>query len=213
MTIQAFMYSSKLVRVSFQLLQDSAFDLNSFLARKLGERIGRITNTHFTTGDGTAKPNGVVTASTQGKVGATGQTTSVKYEDLVDLEHSVDPAYRNGAEWTMHDNTLGAIKKLVDSQGRPLFVPGIAANAPDTILGYSFVSNNDVAQMAANAKSILFGNFSKYLIRDISGFQMLRLVERYAEFFQVGFIGYSRHDGDLIDAGTNPIKHYANSAT
>lgn len=211
--IDAYMYSSKLVRVSFQLLEDRAFNLEAFLARNLGERIGRIVNQRLTTGTGSSQPNGIVTASVLGKTGTTGQTTSVTYADLVDLEHSVDPAYRMRAKWMMHDSSLKVVKKLLDSQNRPLWMPGISVGAPDTLLGYRYVINQDMAAMAANAKSILFGALDKYLVRRVHGIGLLRLQERYAEALQVGFIAYQRFDGDLIDAGTNPVKYYANSAT
>lgn len=212
-TLDAYVYTSKIIRVSFQLLQDSAFNLEDFLRRKFAERLGRITNAHYTTGTGTAQPNGVVTASTLGKTGATGQTTSVTYNDLVDLKHSVDPAYRQDAEFMFNDSTLKAIKKLKDVDNRPLWAPGIAVREPDTIDGDRYVINQDVAVMAANAKSILYGDFSTYWIRDVQDMTVLRLVERYADFLQVGFLAFQRTDGELIDAGTNPIKHYANSAT
>lgn len=211
--LQAFMYSSKQVRVSLQLLQDSAVDVGGLLARLLGTRIGRITNTHFTVGTGTGQPNGVVVASTQGRVGATGQTTSIIYADLVELFHSVDPGYRDNAQWMMNDASLAKIKQIEDTAGHLIWQPSLVAGAPDLILGKGFVVNNDVVVMAANAKSVLFGDFSKYWIRDVQGMILFRLVERYAEFLQVGFLAFSRHDGDLIDAGTAPIKHYANSAT
>jgi HK97 family phage major capsid protein len=209
----AYMYTSKLVRVSLQLLQDSAFDLESWLARKLGERIGRATNNHFTVGTGTAQPNGVVTAASEGKVGDTGQTTSVTYGDLVDLFHAVDRDYRQNGEWMMHDSSLKALKKLEDNDGRPLWQPGLAVREPDTILGKPYIVNNDVPVMGVDAKSILFGDFSLYKIRDVLGVQVLRLQERYADFLQVGFLAFSRHDGDLLDAGTAPIKYYQNSST
>lgn len=209
----AYMYSSKIVRVSLQLLQDSAFNVEDLLARLLAERIARITNEHFTTGSGSGQPKGIVTASTQGVQGATGQTTSVTFEDLVDLEHSVDPAYRRGAKWMMHDSTLKVIKKLKDGDSRPLFLPGLALREPDTILGYPFIVNQDMPTMAASAKSILFGDLSKYYIRDVKGVVVLRLSERYADYLQVGFLAFSRHDGNLLDAGAHPVKHYANSAS
>ena len=211
----AYMYSSKLVRVSRQLMQDSAFDLGSWLAMKLGERIGRITNQHFTTGTGTAQPSGIITGAASGKVGTTGQTTSIIYDDLVDLIHSVDPAYRGSAELMFNDSTLAVIKKLKDGNGLPLFVPNVGSggDVTSTILGYNYVINQDMADMAANAKSVLFGDMSKFMIRDVLGIQMARLEERYAENLQVGFVAHSRHDSVLLDAGSAPIKYYANSAT
>lgn len=212
---KAWKYSTKIVRVSIELLQDTAFDIEALLSSLFAERIARITNTHFTTGDNVSKPQGVVTAASVGKTGATGQTTSVTYDDLVDLEHSIDPAIRRrpGVRWMFHDTTLRSIKKLKDSQNRPLYLPGLVTGTPDTILGYPFTVNQDVAPMAANARSILFGDFRAYVIRDVRELTVLRLVERYADFGQVGFIGFSRHDGRLLDPGTDPVKVYQNSAT
>lgn len=212
---KAYKYTSKIIRVSQELLQDSAFNISEFLARKFAERIGRITNTHFTTGTGTAQPQGVVTASSVGKTGATGQTTSVIYDDLVDMEHSIDPAYRvqPGVGWMMHDSSLKVIKKLKDTQNRPLWQPGLVARQADTILGYPFFINQDVAVMAASAKSILFGALKKYMIRRVREITVIRLVERYAEFYQVGYLAFARMDGRMLDAGTDPVKNYTNSAT
>jgi HK97 family phage major capsid protein len=216
-TVKAYMYTSKLVLVSLQLLQDGAFDMSSFLAQALADRLGRAENAHFTTGTGTAQPNGIVTASASGKVGLTGQTLIVIFDDLVDLIHSVDPAYRaQSAKFMMNDASLKIVRKLKDSQNRPIFLPGydgLAGPMADTLLGYPVIINQDMAVMAANAKSILFGNLKKYVIRQVLGVQLLQLRERYADFLQVGFFGFQRVDGNLIDAGTNPVKYYQNSAT
>jgi HK97 family phage major capsid protein len=215
--LKAYKYSSKLVLVSMELLQDSFFDVGEILRDLLAERIGRITNTHFTTGTGTGQPQGVVTGSTLGKAGIAGQTTAVIYDDLVDLEHSVDPLYRPGSSYMMADSSLKVIKKLKDTAGRPIWQPGLSASLQagqesfNSINGYPYQINQDMAVMAANAKSILFGNFSKYVVRDVREFTLLRLQERYAEFGQVGFLAFTRCDGRYIN--TAAIKHYANSAT
>ncbi len=214
LTLDAYLYSSKRVKVSWQLLQDTAIDIENWLGARLGERLGRIQNTHFTVGTGSAQPNGIVTASTQGAVGTTGQTTSITWEDLVDLYHSVDAAYRSNAKWMMNDLSVAKIKKLKDvTNERPLWSPNLREGEPELLLGKPIVTNNDVVVMAANAKSVLFGDFRKYLIRDVKGITVLRLAERFAEFGQVAFLAFLRTDGDLLDAGTNPVKHYANSAT
>ncbi len=212
-SLDAYMYTSKLVRVSLQLLQDSAINLQSLLASLLGERIARIVNEHCTIGTGTDQPDGIVTASTLGKTGAAGQVDSVTTDDLVDLEHSIDPAYRRGAKWMFADSTLKVLKKLKDADGRFLWLPGLATREPDTILSYPFTVNQDVPAMAAGAKSILFGALHKYIIRDVLGIHMMRLNERYADYLQVGFMAFSRHDGELLDAGAHPVKHYANAAS
>lgn len=213
-TLGAYTYTSKLVLVSNQLLQDGAFDLNTYLAGKLGERIARAINTHFTTGDGSSKPTGAVTASTLGKTGASGQTTSILFDDLIDLMHSVDPAYRGNARYMMADSTLQAIKKLKDSNGMYLWQPAQPQSGDqDRINGKPYTINQDMAAMAAGAKSVLFGDFSKYFIRQVTGTQVLRLVERYADFNQTGFLAFQRWDGNLIDAGMHPVKAYQNAAS
>lgn len=212
LVLDSYKFSSKYVLISVELLQDSVINMAEFLGSALGERIGRISNLYFTTGSGTGQPNGIVTAATSGKVGLTGQTLSVIYADLVDLEHSVDPAYRNGAKWMFHDSTLKALKKMVDGQQRPLWSAGLSVHEPDTILGYPYVINQDMPVMAANAKSILFGDLSKYLIRDVAAIELMRLDELFALYGQVAFLAFARMDGDLLDAGTHPVKQYLNSA-
>src|SRR5581483_9599571 len=168
-TMNAYTYTSKLVLVSNQLLQDSAFNLDGFLSQKLGIRLARIVNTHTTTGNGANKPNGVVTASTLGYTAggstSSGSTTSLAYDDSVELEHSVDPAYRKNARFMFADTTLKAIKKLKDGIGRPLWRAGLAEKEPDTIDSYPYVINQDMAAMAASAKPVLFGDFQNYFIR------------------------------------------------
>lgn len=217
-TLGAYVYTSKLVRVSLQLLQDSAFNLEEWLPRKLGERIGRATNAHFTTGTGTGQPDGVVTSATAGKTGATGQTVTVIYNDLVDLVHSIDPAYRNArSRFMAHDLSFAVIRKIRDDSGgsglgRPIWEPSIQVGEPGSLLGYPLVANNDMPVMAASAKSILFGDFrAYYVIREVLGIQQLRLEERYADFLQVGFLAFMRTDGTAQD--TNAVKAYVNSAT
>ncbi|MDR7230626.1 HK97 family phage major capsid protein [Caulobacter sp. BE264] len=212
--IDAYKYGSKVVTIPIELLQDGRVDIEAYVNRALAERIARITNRHFTVGDGTNKPRGAAVAAAQGKVGATGQTAAVTYDDFVDLEHSVDPAYRRNGSWMFHDQTLKVVKKLKDSQGRPLWRPGVTGGDPDDILNYRYTINQHMPQMAANAKSILFGDFKKYLIRDVMAVTLFRFADsKYMEKGQVGFLAWSRHDGDLIDASNESIKHYANSAT
>jgi len=210
LVLDAWKYTSKAVLVSTELMQDNSVNLPQLLGRLLGERLGRITNTHFTTGTGTGQPNGIANAATYTQA-ATGNTTSITLTNLIALYHSLDPAYRDNAKWMMNDNSLSKIKLLTDSQGRPLWLPGLVDRAPDTILGSPYVINQDMASMTISAKSVLFGDFSKYWIRDVRDVTLLRLDERYAEFLQVAFLAFMRTDGDLLDAGTHPVKGYQNS--
>lgn len=212
--LDAYMYTSKLVRVSLQLLNDNAFDLESWLARTLGARIGRIQNRHFTVGTGTGEPDGIVTSAAVGKQGAVGSTLTVSYDDLIDLIDSIDPAYveAGNARFMMSQAARKAIRKLKDSQNRPLWEPSVQAGVPDQLLGYGLTLNNYVPAPAASAKSILFGDIREaYVIRDVSDFALMRLAERYADFLQVGFIGFQRSDGTLQN--TAAVKTYQHSAT
>ena len=214
-TLKSYVYTSKLVRVSFQMLQDAFFDVEGWLARALATRVARAVNAQFTTGTGTNQPEGVVTGAQSYGTTATGNATGVTYDNLVNLIHSVDPAYRDNAEWMFNDSTLRAIKQIKDSQNRPLWQQDMALGERPTILGYPYVINQDVAVMAANAKSILFGDFSYYLIREVQDLRVLRLDERYADYLQAGFLAFVRTDGLLANAGgtNSPIKYYSNSAT
>jgi HK97 family phage major capsid protein len=219
LVLDAYKYTSKYILVSVELLQDSSINVAQFLGSALATRIGRITNDHFSTGTGSSQPNGIVTASGLGKTGASGQTATIIYDDFVDLEHSVDPAYRAGARFMMSDAMLKVVKKIKiaqfsgDTAGVPLWMPGLVAGQPDTILGYPFTINQSMASPTASAKTVVFGDLSKYLIRDVRDITLLRLDERFAEYHQVAFLAFSRHDGDLLDAGTDPVKHYIQAAS
>lgn len=205
-TFNAFKYTSKLVRVSIELLQDTAFNLVTVLGRMLGERIGRITNTHFTTGDASSKPNGIVTAAGVGVTAASG--TAITSDELIDLFHSVDPAYRGpGSGWMMADGVAKLIRKLKDGNSQYLWQPGLTIGMPDVMLGAPVTINQDMDQVpAVNDLVVIFGQLNKYIIRDVANMRLRRLVERYADNDQEGFVAFSRHDGDLLDAGTDPVK-------
>lgn len=206
LTLKSYTFSTNMVNVSNQLLQDSSIDIEAYLRKAFVTRIGRIQNTKFTVGagSGSSEPLGISAAVTTGPNTAT--TLIVTYDDLVELEHSVDPAYRTGAKFMLADAVLKQIKKLKDSQGHPLWVPGMATNAPDTILGYEYVINQDMPSVASGHNLALFGALDSYLIRDVKELAIARLSERYAEFYQTAFIGFARADGNLIDAGTHPVK-------
>jgi HK97 family phage major capsid protein len=218
-TLDVYKYSSKKIAVPFELIQDSMFDIEGYINALLTVRIGRITAKRFTTGTGSSQPRGIVIGASSGKVGTTGQTTTVIYDDLVDLEHSVDPVYRNGPRvgYMMHDSSLKAIRKIKDTDGRPIFVPGYEqgnpGGAPDRLLGRPIYISQEMATMAASAKSILFGDFSKYLIREVMDLTLFRMTDSaFTLLGQVGFVAFNRQGGNLIDVG-GAVKYYQNSAT
>lgn len=217
-SLATYKFSSKVLAIPVELLLDSAVDLVAFINQRLATRLGRTTNTYFTTGTGSSQPKGVVTAAGAGKVGASGQTGTVIYDDLVALLHSVDPAYRNPVccRWMMNDDSVRVIRQLKDSYGRPLFAPedsGLADDFQGRMLGYDIVTNQQMATMAASAKSILFGDFSKYIIRDVMWAAFHRFEDSaYAQNGQVGFLMFTRHGGNFVDVG-NSLKYYQNAAS
>jgi HK97 family phage major capsid protein len=211
-TLGGYTYTSKMILVSLQLLQDETINVESLISRSLANRIGRIWNQHFTTGTGSSQPLGIVTNCVVGKQGATGQTTSVTLDDLIDVQHSVDPSYRTNTKWMLSDATLKPLRKLKDQYGRYLWEPSVTAGVPDQLLSRPYVINQDMPAMAANAKSILYGNFEEaYVIRIIRDVQLLRFNERFGDYLQVGFTAFARADGTLQNASA--VRAYQNSAT
>lgn len=204
--LRAHKFSSKLILVPNELLTDSAFDMVQFLGSVIGERIGRKQNTDFTTAAG-ASPQGIVTGATLGKT--TSGATAITFSEVIDLIHSVDPAYRAlGCGFMFHDNVALYLRKLVDGNGVYLWQPSVQVGIPDRISGYPFTINQDMASaVTTGLKTMLFGQLSKYKIRDVQSVRIRRLTERYAEYDQEGFVGFLRSDGALLDAGTHPVKY------
>ena len=203
---KAYKFSSKMIKVPTELLEDSAFNLVSELGRMMGERLGRITNTRCTTGTGAATCKGLVTAATLGKT--TASATAITPAEILALIHSVDPAYRISARFMFHDNVLLYLRQLVDSLGRPIWQASMEGGEPDRLYGYPYTVNQDMASSVASTyKTILFGQLNKYKIRQVRDMRVRRLDERYAEYDQVAFISYLRQDGNLLDAGTAPVKY------
>jgi len=229
-TFNAYIGSSDLILIPLALMQDAYFDLDALVARLLGTRLGRLYNWKCTVGSGTNEPTGIVTAAVAAgnvlTLGA-GNTASISYNNIVDLEHSVDPAYRfnPGTYFMFSDAELKLLKKLVDGNNRPLWQPGLTASfregsevdllaAKPTILDHPFIINQDMATPAANAYSALFGDANTFKVREVvGGTTVLRLTERYADYLQVGFTAFQRFDSNLIDAGTHPIAVLQQSAT
>lgn len=215
--VNPYKYSSKKIALPIELIQDSAIDVVQFVINRLATRLARITNQHYTNGSGSSQPYGIVNRASSGKVGTTGQTTSVIYDDLADLYYAVNSAYRSRASWSLADSSLKVLRKIKDTTGRPIFTPGyeagITQGAPDLLMGKPITVNDDVPAMAANAKSIIFGDHNLYTIRDVAGSYSIRRFDdsAFALNGQVGFCGWMRTGGNLLD--TAAVKYYQNSAT
>ncbi|HEX4610450.1 MAG TPA: phage major capsid protein [Urbifossiella sp.] len=202
----AYKYTSDLVLIPSELLDDSAFALAEEMGPMLGERIGRAQEDDFTNGSGAAMPVGIVAAAAAGKTAA--NSTTLTGDDVIDLIHSVDPAYRRDPSFRLmfHDQVLAVIRKLKDSTGRYLFEEG-QNGAPSKIKGVEYVINmNMPSAIASGVRSMVAGAFKKYKVRDVKRVRFLRLDERYADNDQVGFVAFMRSDGKILNAGTGPIK-------
>jgi HK97 family phage major capsid protein len=208
---KAFKIYPKIVLVPVELLQDSYFDLPSWLANKFGERIGRFLTETFTTGNNSEAPQGIVTGAYNSSVAPS--ATAITRNNIVDLKFSVDPAYRKNGKFMFNDSTLKYIMKIVDEDSRPLYQPSAIVGQADTIEGHPFVINNEMASIGASAKSMLFGDLSKYMVRVVKPFTMVTFAEKYMDYFQQGYTAFGRWDGRIVDAGTHPIKYMVHNAT
>jgi HK97 family phage major capsid protein len=200
--LDAFNYTSGLIQVPKQLLQDEGVNFSSFLASKLGERLGRALNNATTRGNGSSQPQGFEDAATQGVLSAS--ATAITATELIELEHSVDRAYRQStsAGFMLHDSVLQEIKKLTvgDADDRPIWLPSYRDGEPDRLLGYRYGVNNDLdSSLAADARSVFFGDWSAHKIRIVNDMELLRLDERFAEKYQIGWVGFMRFDSELMD--------------
>lgn len=210
----AFMYSSGIIPIAFELLQDNDYDVEGRVIMAAGERIGRITNDHLTNGNGTTQPQGIMTGSTNSGLTIVSNTLTV--DALIDLEHSIDRAYRQGPKvgWMFSDGTIAELKKLSlgnTTAGYPLWVPSLKVGEPDTILGYKYWVNNEMDNMSgAGKKPVLFGDFSKYGIRQVRGISLRRTTERYWERRVIAYNAIARYDAKVEDA--NALKYLTVSA-
>lgn len=188
-----------MIKVSEELLNDSVFDLQSYISREFARRIGAKEEEAFFTGNGTGKPLGVLAATGGAETGVTAaSSTAVTADELMDLYYSLKSPYRKKSVWVLNDSTIKAIRKLKDSNGQYLWQPSLTAGTPDTILGRPVKTSAYMPAIAAGAKTIAFGDFSYYWIADRQGRSFKRLNELFAATGQVGFLASQRVDGKLI---------------
>lgn len=201
--LNAYMFDTEFVRWSIELSQDSIFNWEELLGSLLGERLGRRANTELTTGDGTGDPNGIVTASTLGKTAAA--VAAITADELIDLQHSVDPAYRASPKcrFMFADQTFKIIRKLKDGQGQYLWDPGISGSPGPSLLGMPYSINQAMPAATTGLKSVLFGDFGKYYVRKVGSPIIGVMRERF--WPDLGIAGLIRFDGELGDAAA--VKH------
>lgn len=204
MTLGAFAYDTEWVQISMEIMQDSAIDIEQFIGELLGERLARRVNSELTVGDGTGDPLGIVAASAAGKTSAS-QTAFIA-DELIDLLHSVDPAYRASpkARWQFNDTTLSQIRKLKDGNGQYIWSMGdIRTGEPGRLLGYNYSVNQAMVNAATGTKPVIFGDHSKYYVRKVGA--PVVGVRREYYWPNIGLAGIVRLDGDLIQ--TSAVRH------
>ncbi len=185
-----------MIKVSEELLNDSVFDIQSYLASEFARRIGNAEEEAFINGNGTGKPTGVLGTAEVGVTAA--GATAITADEIIDLFHSLAVPYRGKAVWLLNDTTVQYLRKLKDGNGQYLWQPGLVAGAPDTILGRPVKVSRYMPAIAAGNKTIAFGDFNYYWIADRQGRSFRRLDELFAVNGQVGFRGSERVDGKLI---------------
>ena len=196
--------SSDYMLISRELIQDSAFNIEEYINGLIADRIGRLSNTAYTVGTGSSQPTGVVTSAGLG--GTTDVTVVIDFDDCLNLKHSVDRAYRNNGKFMFNDNVLKALKKAsIASANQSLWQPGIVGGAPATIDGDEYVVNNDMADVAIDSHSICYGDFSKFVIRDVTGIEVLRSDQLNILKNLITYVGFMRTDSALVD--TSAVKY------
>ena len=199
-TLQAYKYGA-LIQVSSELLQDTGVDLLGYLARSFGQALANVSGADFILGTGTSEPQGVITAGSVGVTGGTPAADGPSYNDLVDMQHSVIEGYRRAGWWVMRDATIAKIRKLKDTQNRPLWQPGLVGGQPNMILDRPYVADPNVPAVGSNATSVAFGDFSRhYYIRDVGGVRFERSDDFAFSTDLVTFRAILRADGKIIDA-------------
>lgn len=202
--LDAYVDATPWVKISFELMQDSAFDIEGFLAEALGERLGRRANNKLTVGTGVGQANGIVTASSLGKT--TASATAITADEMMEFQHSVNAAYRRSpkARWMFADTTLLALRKLKDGQGNYLWQMGdVRIGAPAMLLDKPYSINDDVPAIATGARAVIFGDLGRYWVRKVGSPLIGTVRERF--WPKVGLAGLVRYDGELVDSAA--VKH------
>lgn len=188
-----------LIKVSEELLNDSVFNLESYISKEFARRIGSKEEEAFFNGDGTGKPVGIFAKTGGAEIGVTAASaTAITADELIDLYYSLKAPYRKNAVWVLNDSTVKAIRKLKDNNGNYLWQPALTAGTPDTILGRPVLTSSYVPEIKAGAKTVAFGDFKYYWIADRAGRNFKKLTELYAATGQVGFVATQRVDGKLV---------------
>ena len=187
-----------MIKVSDELLNDSVFNIEQYISKEFGRRIGAKEEEAFFVGDGQGKPIGLFNTTGGAETGVTAATVSITFDDVMDLYYSLRAPYRNKASWLLNDSTVKAIRKLKDGNGNYIWQPSVREGEPDRILNRPYRTSIYVPELAEGKRVMAFGDYSYYWIADRQGRSFKRLNELYAATGQVGFLACERVDGKLI---------------
>lgn len=186
------------IKISEELLNDSVFDLPSYIAKEFARRIGAKEEEAFFIGDGKGKPTGIFNATGGAEDGTSTTGASITFDDVMELFYSLRSPYRKKAVWVLNDSTVKALRKLKDNTGNYIWNPSVQVGVPDTILNRPYKTSSYVPEIKAGNKCMAFGDFSYYWVADRQGRSFKRLNEIFAMTGQVGFLASQRLDGKLI---------------
>lgn len=187
---------STIIKVSEELLNDSAFNLENYISQEFVRRMAAAEEEAFINGNGTGKPTGLLTTGETGVTSAS--ATAITADEIIDLYHSLRTPYRKNATFITNDSTIKAIRKLKDTNGQYLWQPGLQAGQPDTILNRPIKTSAYMPEIGKSNKILLFGDISYYWIADRQGRSFQRLNELFAKNGQVGFRVFQRLDAKLL---------------
>lgn len=202
-TLSAYKGTTDMLKVSWESMRDADVDLVALLGRAFGQRLGRLVNTTCTTGDGSAKATGVTVGAAAGVTAAS--ATAITFDELIDLEHSVDPAHRVNSTFMVNDSTVKILRKLQDADNQYIWQRSLVAGAPSTLLGYPVVINNDMPAATTGLVSVVFGNMSAYKLRIVEQVRVYHLTELYRASDEEGLVAFNAFDGKIINPGDDPI--------
>ena len=207
-TLNAYKYTN-LTSVSREFIDDEVVNVLEYLARHNGIALANKSGSDFVNGDGSGNPQGVVAAATSGKTAAA--KDAITGDELIDLQHSVVSGYRRNAYWLMHDSTAASVRKIKDTTGQYLWQPGLQAGQPDMLLARPVVTDPGVPELGTSNKTVVFGDFSGYYVRDVGSVRFERSDDFAFDSDMVTFRAIIRSDGDLVDE--NAVRALTQAAT
>lgn len=210
-TLSAYKGSTGILKMTWESIRDTDVDLVPLIGRAFGERLGRLINTKATVGDGSGTATGITVGAAAGVTAAA--VAAITFDELIDLEHSIDIAHRNGAAFMVNDATVKILRKIKDADNQYIWQRAVTAGAPSTLLGYPVVVNNDMATAAASAITVLFGQLSAYKLRLVEQVRIYRLEELYRANDQDGLVAFNAFDGKLLNPGDDPVVKLTQAAS